>query len=230
MATNYNFSIVRNGLILYLDASNSKSFVSGSTTWTDISRNGRIGSLINNPAFVQGSPSYFNFGGTNEQIRVGPVTSNFSNNLTYSIWYYGTTFSGTLFWDDDSQSGQDSWVSISSSGQFISNRDPDGFKVMTSVGAATPGVWCNFVFVSRSTAPNKIFYINGQFDTSNNTAITSRSGRSYLTLGYNYDGFNTIAGGSPLRGRIGMFSVYGRSLSASEVLQNYNAIKKRFGL
>jgi hypothetical protein len=40
MAFNYSPKIVTDGLVLYLDAANSKSYVSGSTTWNDISRSG----------------------------------------------------------------------------------------------------------------------------------------------------------------------------------------------
>lgn len=230
MGMRYNSQVINSELLLYLDAKNPKSYSGTGTTWYDISGNRRNGSLINSPSYVAGAIPYFNFGGTNEQIRVGAVTSNYSTNLTYSIWYYGTSFAGTLFWDDDSQGGGDAWVIINSSGKFVSNRDGDGFGVLTSVGGATAGVWCNFTLVCSSTSPNKIFYINGQFDTSNNVAIATRSNRSYVTLGYSFDGANAIGGGAPLTGRIGMFSIYGKALNADEVLQNYNATKSRFGL
>jgi hypothetical protein len=37
MAFNYSPKIVTDGLVLYLDAANPKSYVSGSTTWVDMS-------------------------------------------------------------------------------------------------------------------------------------------------------------------------------------------------
>ena len=51
MSTVQNTKIVTDGLVLCLDAANTKSYVSGSTTWNDISRSGFSGTLINGPTF-----------------------------------------------------------------------------------------------------------------------------------------------------------------------------------
>jgi hypothetical protein len=59
MAFNYSPKVVTDGLVLYLDAANPKSYVSGSTTWTDVSGNNRGGNLIGSASFTTG-PEAFN--------------------------------------------------------------------------------------------------------------------------------------------------------------------------
>jgi hypothetical protein len=49
MSYNTGAKVVSNGLVLYLDASNYKSYVSGSSTWTDLTENKRTGTLTNGP-------------------------------------------------------------------------------------------------------------------------------------------------------------------------------------
>jgi len=51
MAFSYSPKIVTDGLVLYLDAANPYSYVSGSTSWNDISRGGNNGTLVNGPTF-----------------------------------------------------------------------------------------------------------------------------------------------------------------------------------
>jgi hypothetical protein len=66
MAFNYSPKIVTDGLVLYLDAANSKSYVSGSTTWSDLSRGGNNGTLTNGPTYSSAKGGIIILDGSND--------------------------------------------------------------------------------------------------------------------------------------------------------------------
>ena len=222
--------LITSGLILRIDAGNLSSYAGSGTNWLDLSGNGYTGSLVNGPTFTSSFNGSIVFDGSNDQVRFGGVTSALSTSLTYNIWFNPSVIdtSRTLFWDDDYQGGGDSWVQITSGGAIQSQRDADGFGVLTSSTTISANNWYNFAMVANG-ASGKTFYLNGQNVGSNNVAISTRSGRSYITLGASFDGTNSIANGT-FNGKIATFLVYNRALSASEVLQNYDATRTRFGL
>jgi hypothetical protein len=82
-------NMVTDGLVLYLDAANTKSYISGSTIWNDISTGGNNGSLTNGPTFNNGNGGSIVFDGTNDYVNLGS-TLNFSNynssGFTISFW------------------------------------------------------------------------------------------------------------------------------------------------
>jgi hypothetical protein len=65
-------NIVTDGLVLYLDAANTKSYVSGSTTWTDIAARNN-GTLVNGPTYSSANGGSIIFDGTNDYC---PITGN----------------------------------------------------------------------------------------------------------------------------------------------------------
>ena len=78
--------IVRDGLVLLLDAANPKSYLSGSTTWTDLSRSGNNGSLINGPTFNTGSGGNIVFDGVDDYVSIPDMVLNNYTNFTVSNW------------------------------------------------------------------------------------------------------------------------------------------------
>jgi len=59
-------NISDDGLVLSLDAANTKSYINGSTTWTDLSRRGNNGTLINGPTFDSTNLGSIVFDGVND--------------------------------------------------------------------------------------------------------------------------------------------------------------------
>ena len=230
MALSRGPKIVTSGLVLALDVADKNSYPGSGTVWRDLSGNNYTGTLTNGPTFNGLNGGSIVFDGLDDQVRLGAVTSALSTSLTYNIWFNPSVIdtSRTLFWDDDAQGGGDSWVQITSGGAIQSQRDPDGFGVLTSSTTISANNWYNFVMVANGSS-GKIFYLNGQNVGSNNVAISTRFGRSYITLGASFDGANNIPNGT-FNGKIATFLVYNRVLTATEVLRNYNATKTRFGL
>ena len=94
MAFNYSPKIVTDGLVLYLDAANRYSYPGSGTTWSDISRGGNNGTLVNGPTFsTDGGGSIITDG-----IDDGIFINTFPN-----IPVKNSSF--TVVFDDDIQSG-----------------------------------------------------------------------------------------------------------------------------
>ena len=87
MSTRYNPSIVRDNLVLYLDAANTKSYPGSGTTWTDISRKGTDGTLTNGATFNSDNMGRIVFDGTNDYVDITslPVISSTSA-MTMEAW------------------------------------------------------------------------------------------------------------------------------------------------
>lgn len=75
MALNHSPKIVTNGLVLYLDAANQKSYPGSGTTWTDLSGNGNTGTLTNGPTFSANNNGGIVFDGANDYVSISNSSS-----------------------------------------------------------------------------------------------------------------------------------------------------------
>ena len=208
MAFVHSPKIVTDGLVLALDAGNTKSYVSGSTTWSDKSGRGNNGTLVNGPTFSSANGGSIVFDGVNDY-----VTGSLQNSSLYTlgIWIKITTYTigGGLFGGGDNGiylqlGGGNTW-------QF--------FDAFTGNVGPTLGQWAYIVGVKGTT--NDSLYRNASIITSAPSAGISL-GTSFK-IARRFDGILTNC-------QVGIAQIYNRALSASEVLQNYNATKGRFGL
>lgn len=229
MAFNYSPKVVTDGLILYLDASNSRSYVSGSTAWNDLSRIGSNGALVNGPTFSTANAGSIVFDGTNDFVNMGSGSALTSNTLTLDCWFncgsvnavkyivmkaadtgfardYGftTTVGNTINW-------------------FFGNNNPQ-FVSLTSTVTIGQNVWVNATATRNGSL--SVLYINGVANVSASYAFTQNNLGQPLYIG------NLIIpnAGRYFQGSFATVRLYNRGLSATEVLQNYNATKTRFGL
>jgi len=220
--------IVTNGLVLYLDAANSKSYVSGSTTWSDMSGNGNSGSLVNGPTFNSGNGGSIVFDGVNDYVSTNLIGSN-SSNYTWETWCKPTTFIkefNTLVRGRDGfGNGWNIQSRIKPTGKFsvaIVNTSPAEIDV-TSTTSAVLGNW--YCITGVLTYNSKLeLYVNGIFSgvtTNSNTNLRTS------TVGWN---IATISSTSFSIGTVSIATIYNKALTASEILQNYNATKSRYGL
>lgn len=214
-------NMVTDGLVLFFDGSNVKSYVSGSTTWNDLTPNFNNGVLTNGPTFNSANGGSIVFDGTNDYV---PVNSN-SNILSTTAYTKIAWFYVTSFLTDNNI------ISAGSTGQhafwlYTSNKlnagHNGGWNTVVSTTTLSLNTWyCGAVTFNTTTG--WVLYLNGnQESTSNSTTTFNGSGTisigSYQNLG-NY-----------FTGRIATTLVYNRTLSASEIQQNFNTTKSRFGL
>jgi hypothetical protein len=230
--------IVRDGLVLYVDAANPRSYVSGSTIWNDLSRIGNNGTLINGPTFNSGNRGSIVFNGTNNYIdSIGNINSfSFIQNTgiyTLSAWvkpavlgtnmYFAGNNSGTSVQKGfyfGKQTTNNCWLVISNGGGFILNHSVANFFLNTTE-------WVNVICVGNGTINQ--FYRNGVAfgSTSNITNLTTGDSSQVLALGSIN---NVFAFNYWWNGNISSFQIYNRTLSATETLQNFNATRSRFGV
>ncbi len=217
-------NIVESNLLLYLDAGIYQSYTGSGTLWRDLSNNNYTEQLINGVSYTTSNGGALDFDGTNDYVLIGDVIK--PSNITVSTWFNA---------DDVS------------SGQRLARWRFYGFGLTIGNGAIAADIWdsiSNNVGVisdSNYLQTNKIYnatmtfgsntlklYINGQL-IGQKVALTN-------SIYYSSDGTGFTIGrdggsaGAHYNGKMYTFSVYERALDASEVVQNYNALKGRFGL
>ena len=96
---------------------------------------------------------------------------------------------------------------------------------MTSTQTISVDTWYNLIFVRSNTA--YYYYINGALDktSSSNTSVMAAANQN-AQIGNLWTTNDTYV----WDGDISNVKIYNKSLSAAEILQNYNALKNRFGL
>jgi hypothetical protein len=222
MATQYAFGqIVTNGLVLALDAADRNSYPGSGTTWTDVSGNGNTGTLTNGPTFNSANGGSIVFDGTNDFINCGNA-SNLQITVGSIAAWVKTSSPGGGFRSIIAK--QNAW------GLFVA----DNILVTYDWGAAATrttginiadGTWKYTVLTFTETvgtpSNNAIVYLNG------NAVLTTTVKNSNQTINVQIAEANA---NQFLNGNIAAALIYNRTLSATEIAQNYNATKSRFGL
>jgi hypothetical protein len=223
-------NIITDGLVLNLDAGNSKSYPGSGTTWFDKSGRVNNGTLINGPTFNSVNGGSIVFDGVDDYTTIPSFnipTDSFSCESFFQWSNLGSS-RGSIFSlnYDFPNSGYLIRQRDDASGKFVVWSDYGSESGIFSTRALIINTW-NHVAVVQ-TSGTCIIYINGVLDSSQALPNPVLS-QSYPIL----LGVRAISGpsaGAYLPGRIGLSKIYNRALSASEVLQNYNATKGRFGL
>jgi hypothetical protein len=223
--------IIQDGLVLYLDASNTKSYVSGSTTWTDISRTGNNGTLTNGPSFSGSNGGVIVFDGSNDYVAGPTFTGLGSSNRTVDVWFQVRSLSATstseriltLVTDDTSTDTPALTFAYSNTLSSLSaGFGGTPYNGYVSNFNFTLSTWINLV---ASITGNNIVVYKDSILIGSATNSGAVGANPILYLGrYNnfYSQYADII--------ISSCKIYNRALSATEVLQNYNVEKKKFGL
>ena len=233
MATNYNPSIVTDGLRFCLDAANTKSYPGSGTTWTDISGKNHDGTLTNGPTFSSDNGGCIVFDGANDHIgMLGTATdlgiNDTSSSFSFSVWFKTGTTSEKYMFDNFDGSTQDISCRLDGGELELYLRGSSGGIVnAVRYGSYTLNAWNNAVYNFDSSTSPDIFtaYVNG-INTGTSTSHFSGNFES----GSNFRIGMRPAGGGQFSGRIACAMLYNKSLTEAEVKQNYNALKGRFGL
>ena len=237
MAFNFSPKVITDGLVLYLDAANSISYPRSGTTWSDISRGGNNGTLVNGPTFDSSNGGSIVFDGTNDYIECTPIQPTF---FTLSSWFKATgepsnndSSGGALVVSNPQLFGGSiqyglwySWLSQRIMGIVQTNNTN---LIVTSDNSVLRNQIYNAVLTHDGS--NRSIYINGVVSVSNvhtTTPIYPTTGNINTRIGRwtePVEGFTRN-----FNGNIYQTSIYNRALTAQEVLQNYNATKARYGL
>lgn len=232
--------IVRDGLLLDLDAGNTASYSGSGTTWTDLSASGNNGTLVNGPTYNGANSGSIVFDGNNDYVSFN--TSSFPSGATsFSVncfikWSGNGTFTNDIIFSygrDGSNNDVTVWVNNSGFAELQFGSDTGKVSSTTLLSI---GTWYN-ICATYDKTQTKIYlnsvlegttnYSNGNIILDNN--VNGNTG----AIGAKISGFGNVA--SPQRygtfnGNIANTQLYNRALTAAEIQQNYNALKGRFSI
>ena len=236
MGTFYSPNIVKTGLRICYDAANVRSYPGSGTSWFDLSGNGTTGTLTNGPTFSTENGGAVVFDGDNDRVATG--------NFTYTpycidFWLYNNN---TVPGNDGSIGG------------------PSTYQTLISFGGSTPGVnlggWTSgatnealhiwstatgtkLTYTRDALSPalyNWVFNWNGsQYDIWVNgvkqTVYAGGGGHAELITYTSVPLYlGTDANTYEFNGKIFVFKMYTSQLSDNDVIQNFNALRHRFGV
>ena len=231
MSFNYSPKIITNGLVYYIDPSNTKSYIGTGTTCLDLTPSASTTTLVGGVTF---SGNSFGFDGTNTYLT--PNTSslgNFSGDYTADIWfkintmgnnYYpllckrdpsNSDFTTPLLLNIDNRTG----VNTTAINWSLGNSASSIFQISIQ-NTITANTWTNINCVVSGTSMT--LYKNGITLTATTFTGTRFTNNALMYIGEN-NGFSP-----KFLGRIGQIKLYNRALSAANILQNYNTIKYKY--
>jgi len=244
MSTSYSPKIVTDGLVLYLDAANPKSYPGSGTDWYDLSGNNNNVSL--NGTGITWENGYFSFNGSGDYCKtINNLNLSSYNSLTitlnirlksydlsniYVLYELGPNFNSYsdcfVASANDNSASQNYECFLAVKGNVGYNNDAWSKTYINDLNWKN---WCAIFDMTITSGKETKLYTNGQNRLSlgvggysnNNTSnfgnrilyILSRGGTSYFTPCY-----------------LSSVQIYNKVLSDSEILQNYNSTKGRFGL
>ena len=213
-------SIVLFGLVLYLDAGNPASYPGSGTTWTDLSGQGNNATLTNGPTFDTEAGGCIVFDGVNDYA---PTTTNGfpfgSLPVTLSVWARISTTGPTSNWIF--AYGSPSFGASRFLGRFGNTYYFGGYADDITVTLAPGDPWFNMVGVYDGS--NASIYVNGVL-VAGPTAVGWNAIPSQSALG------RQTNGGEYWNGKTAQVLAYDRALTSTEILENFNVTKTRYGL
>ena len=220
--------IVENGLVLCLDAANKLSYPRSGTTWTDLSGNSNTGTLTNGPTFSAGNMGSIFFDGTNDYVDMGSSTYCNLINISVSVWIRVNSASGfflSRYSNTTSYNGFYMYYDVPSTKFSVDGRESSAAYLSRPTTNTYPlNNWYNVTWTKSANVWS--IYVNGSLDVSSALGNgTTPFSNNIMWLGGLYQPPEIYYYSSNLSNVV----IYNRSLSASEVLQNYNATKSRFG-
>lgn len=231
MGLSHSPGIVIDGLIYSIDAANTRSYTgSGNTVNGLISGFG--GTLVNGVGFSSINNGCFFFDGTNDYINtnltsssIGLTSSNFSIGLWAKVKDYSTFNAFVTRTSGNIAAPLDMYILNSAS-------YAPGYLVVLLGNGTTwntlqsssqfPLAWTYLVFTLNSSTMS--LYYNAVFNSTTALAVPRGESANPIKIGTREDG------ATYMNGNIGQVQIYDRALSATEIRQNFNATRKRYGI
>ena len=219
---------INTNLVLALDAANKVSYSGTGTNWYDLSGTITSGSLKNSPTFSNANVGTIVFDGTDDNVQLGNASTFLPTSaITINCWAKTNVV----------QVYKKIFVTVTAGTQAITG-------VYFSLGPSPYNYYLGIItnngsqFAGSNTDPSTSAFSNfcGTYDGANIRlylngtllATQAHTGTIINTGIGRISGYDN--GGEIWDGRVASFSIYNRALSASEILQNYNVTKTRFGL
>jgi hypothetical protein len=222
------FPILETGLQLFWDASSTNSYAGSGNSIYNIKPGGSVhtGTLNDGVLFGgSGLSSYLQFDGVNDDVLNSSYTG-FTNGVgTLSIWVYplshiqsGLNYVASLGRAAGGEARSIAWVGSSSQWAAIGYGSSPQDQV--DIGAVALNAWQQITLVFNGNSLD--YYIGTTKSSYTKTWTNPASG--VIQIG------QAIWGGENSNMRIGSVAVYNTALTSTDVANNYNALKGRYGL
>ena len=227
-------SVVMNGLILCLDAGNTKSYSGSGTTWSDLSGLNNTATMFGSVPFVTDITSCFDFAtATGANAANSSLGFTFSSNMipttgnfTFSCWVKNPNASTAqvgLFSNSGGGDGYRFGLNLSSVYFLIGPSYTEGGISFSSTLSSS--LWYNVVAVYSRTTAQVLVYLNGVYQNAASIPVSQTAFN-----GAQVPGLVRSACCGIYTGKLAGFSAYNKALTASEIQQNFNALRGRFGI
>ena len=232
--------IVQNGLVLNLDASRSSSYPNAGTTWVDISGSGNNGTLVNGPIFGTANGGGITFDGVNDRITLQNTNISATGNWTISTWFNLSALNldlvngapAVLYSQYAPTPGNGRFLLMVRNDGIITNKfqlflgSGTGYSNQPITGTTTVQINTTYNLVAIRNGSVFSLYLNGNLEASLDLTGTN------ISLLQNTSEIGGVSNGNFgwVNGKIYNPMVYNRALSPTEITQNFNSTKSRFGL
>ena len=234
MSLGHGAKIVTDGLVLCLDAANTKSYSGSGTTWSDVSGNAYNASIVGSVSHTTENLGCFNMNGsqTSDYITL-PVSAlnNLSDGTYWSLEFWirldatPSSAAPTYFNSMATTSDNNYYIARQADSKItpFNESKNSGSDISYSAGE-------KLLLTIVHKGSSQDYYKNGVF-SGNYTAGNNVKSTEGWVLNQEQD---SVLGGfaSNQAADMGCYSIrlYNKSLSSSEVQQNFNALRGRFGL
>jgi hypothetical protein len=223
MALSHSPRIVTNGLVIYLDAANPKSYPGTGTTWSDISGNSEVGSLLNGVAYNSDNLGSFIFDGTDDRVSVSSfdiTTSEATFLVALKRDGIQPDNEGILFSRGTSVTG----LNFRGNSNELAYHWNGGNFSWDSNLLVPDNIWSFCALsVQSSLATMYLYYEGSDILSSVNTATHSTT-----TLDNLFVGIDTFSSARSFKGNISIAAIYNRALSTAEIEQTFVALRGRY--
>lgn len=216
-------NIVRDGLVLALDAASPRSYPGSGTTWYDLSGNGNNGTLTGGVSLSSLDSGCMDFDGTDDRIIVDDNDILDVDQFTLSFYAYPEVSAvKEMVVRHSSATGGIGAFEVYQNSLNITVRHNGSHIQTTPSTVFTLNQWHSICLTYDKQ--NIKLYVNSTEQFSVSRTVSTNSYTAPLVIGGYYNGTYSF------NGKLNLVKLYNRGLTSNEVAQNYNATKSRFGL
>lgn len=222
MSLAHSKKIVTDGLDIYFDAANPKSYISGSNTIYNLIPGSSTtnASLVNGVTYSTDNAGQLEFDGTNQYLTLdASYTIDTNYTLRWVVRSYQTASNARYLRLFDGSG--DTWFKYEYRARILSRINGVTYQFISDIGEPRPNLnqEYNDITLTMDSNYTMSYYTNGIKNTDNPCSNTGSI--DIETLMYSQ-------GTSTYQCDLISFSAYNKQLTDSEVAQNYNALKRRY--
>jgi hypothetical protein len=225
MALSHSPKIVRNGLVLCLDAANPRSYPGSGNVWNDLSGNGNHGTLVNGVGYSTSNFGYFTQDNIDDHISTNYILP--VSNFTITTWARRTSnvYWSVLWANEIWNNGSGYVVNFTTTNTLYFQKS--GGNQLNPTTVSNSSNWSYYSFTVDINSNFRVYY-NGILLNSYTSTLASNV-ENTIKIGTRHA--NNNAGFTDRRfGEYSFFSVYNRVLTAPEIRQNFEATRDRYGV